>query len=558
MTGEIARLFVGLVVQGADKVKSELQGMKGGLGEARQAADALKGVLASLGIALSARAAVQMAEMGARSLELKDSFQELARQAGQSGDDILQALQRASGGAIAQNDLVLASNRAMMLGLKADSQSLADLLEVARFRARAMGLDTTQAFNDIVTGIGRASPLILDNLGLVFDSAKEYEAYALSIGKAADALTDAEKKLALQTAAVRVGKEQIEAAGGIARSSADDFRETAAAVADLKTALGELLAAMGVWSKAAELARGVTEGVSETAAWLASAAEYGQVIQKAQEAGRITKQQADALRATLKEQNSMYGDMAMSQAQFEARMNAALSKAGLFAEAMALNYKDYAASIDEYAAVVGALGWDLQRASMGVGEQNLQKLATGMLVKPQKESWLPDPATQGWLDLYWDTQRKEQDRFAEEGKRAAEQYEDAWESARDALEGTVQGLVRPTQGFDYRGLMDQMGMHIDTWDEDARRMMDVVNRGSESPWASFFEIPEDVKAGGEAEIKAWAAQQVQAYYQGQSTAGMSYNVDDIVAQYKDLAAQKELRDRLTKEAMAELGVQGIT
>ena len=33
-------------------------------------------------------------------------------------------------------------------------------------RGRAMGLSTTQAFGDIVTGIGRMSPLILDNLGI--------------------------------------------------------------------------------------------------------------------------------------------------------------------------------------------------------------------------------------------------------------------------------------------------------------------------------------------------------------------------------------------------------
>ena len=32
-------------------------------------------------------------------------------------------------------------------------------MEIARDRARAMGLTIEQAFNDIVTGIGRGSPL---------------------------------------------------------------------------------------------------------------------------------------------------------------------------------------------------------------------------------------------------------------------------------------------------------------------------------------------------------------------------------------------------------------
>ena len=40
------------------------------------------------------------------------------------------------------------------------------LINVARSRGAAMGLTLTQAFNDIVTGLGRESALILDNLGI--------------------------------------------------------------------------------------------------------------------------------------------------------------------------------------------------------------------------------------------------------------------------------------------------------------------------------------------------------------------------------------------------------
>lgn len=44
---------------------------------------------------------------------------------------------------------------------------MAQLLQVAVVRGQAMGLSAEQAFNDIVTGIGRMSPMILDNLGIV-------------------------------------------------------------------------------------------------------------------------------------------------------------------------------------------------------------------------------------------------------------------------------------------------------------------------------------------------------------------------------------------------------
>jgi len=85
----------------------------------------------------------------------------------------------------------------MMLGVAYTAEEMAQLMEVAAVRGRAMGLSTTQAFLDIVTGIGRVSPMILDNLGILTGGEKTFEDYAKSIGKSKDALTDAEKKQAL-------------------------------------------------------------------------------------------------------------------------------------------------------------------------------------------------------------------------------------------------------------------------------------------------------------------------------------------------------------------------
>jgi len=46
----------------------------------------------------------------------------------------------------------------MMLGLGADAEQMGKLMEVARFRGRAMGLTTAQAFSDIVTGVDGPRP----------------------------------------------------------------------------------------------------------------------------------------------------------------------------------------------------------------------------------------------------------------------------------------------------------------------------------------------------------------------------------------------------------------
>ena len=52
------------------------------------------------------------------------------------------------------------------------------LINVARSRGAAMGLTLTQAFNDIVTGLGRESALILDNLGITIKVEQVMQDYA--------------------------------------------------------------------------------------------------------------------------------------------------------------------------------------------------------------------------------------------------------------------------------------------------------------------------------------------------------------------------------------------
>jgi len=87
-----------------------------------------------------------------------------------------------------------------------------------------------------VTGIGRLSPMILDNLGIVMDAKGTYEAYAQSLGKSADALTDVEKRQAL------VNRVLQEATGApVELDAAGRIEAGAAAWENFTTALGENL-----------------------------------------------------------------------------------------------------------------------------------------------------------------------------------------------------------------------------------------------------------------------------------------------------------------------------
>ena len=223
------------------KVKKDIEG----LGTAgKNAEGGLKAVGAGLSAAwkvgLSAAAAIgsaagavkllsDAAQEGAAFQRMEEASGSLADSLGADMDTIMEALRGASQGMVSDFDLMQAASRAMMLGVSADAGQLSQLMEVAAIRGRAMGLSTTQAFNDIVTGIGRASPLILDNLGIVVDAEARYEAYADSIGKTSEELSKAEKTQALLNGVLESSKGLLEATGGLAVDNAGKWEQLSAA-----------------------------------------------------------------------------------------------------------------------------------------------------------------------------------------------------------------------------------------------------------------------------------------------------------------------------------------
>jgi hypothetical protein len=223
------------------------------------------GGIVAAGFAL--KKAFDFAKQGAGMLRLQDAGESLAASFGTSMDTIVDTVRAASFSTISDMDIIAAANKAMMLGVATDAKTMGDLMQVAMARGRAMGLSTAQAFNDIVVGIGRASPMILDNLGIVLDAERVYGKYADSIGKAAGALTKAEKVQALTTATIKEGGKLIEEQGGIYQDAAGDIEAMDAAWANMVNTLK-----MGVAPALAGAAKGVTETVvtltSEYDAWV--------------------------------------------------------------------------------------------------------------------------------------------------------------------------------------------------------------------------------------------------------------------------------------------------
>lgn len=224
-----------------NKVKSEIKGV-GDTGKVAEGG--VKGFGASLssvigtaamvagaiaGVSVAIKEVIEAAKEGAAFQRMEEASASLARSLDADMSDILDALREASLGMVSDFDLMQAASRAMMLGVSADSEELAQLMEVAALRGRAMGISTTQAFNDIVTGIGRASPMILDNLGIVVDAEGKYQAYAEAVGKTAEELTKAEKTQALLNGVLESSKGLLEETGGLTLDNAGKWEQMSAA-----------------------------------------------------------------------------------------------------------------------------------------------------------------------------------------------------------------------------------------------------------------------------------------------------------------------------------------
>ena len=144
----------------------------------------------------------------------------------------LNALRTASAGTISDMDLMATANRSALLGVTNDVNKLSQLMVVARIRGREMGMSTTQAFNDIVAGIGRGSPLILDNLGINIPTA---------LRATMEGMTDVQKKQALLNYALEDGANIMKQYGNITLTASEQAEVLKAEFHNQAIALGQAL-----------------------------------------------------------------------------------------------------------------------------------------------------------------------------------------------------------------------------------------------------------------------------------------------------------------------------
>jgi hypothetical protein len=555
-----------------NQIKTETGGLTSALGGM---ATALGVGLGGLGAEQLGSMVVEMARAGAEAERLATGFNTLADQAGQSGDAMLAAMQKASQGTISDSQLMLDANKAMLLGVTNNSEQMTQLMEAAAARGHAMGESTAAAFDDIVTGIGRLSPKILDNLGIVLDTKQVYADYAQQLGTTADQLSEAEQKQALLNAVVKSSADLVKANQAAGGDAADNFERMDAALTNAKEALGELFApAIAVLAQnLADAVTKVTDALTTTKLegaqssmhdlgveitnlakeyqnakletdvallhpeMMDQARQHVENVQKQLQAFGLEYNKAAVIAhaplldlSALQQGIVAFGEMApaiqkagaaaeRSGSQLRQMGFDALAAADAFNVAMNLS-RDIAGQISSAAAQSGALFG----AKLG-GDTGLQRQKDiNAELTTQNQQWLNMGYTQKQItDVLlpaYVQNLNEADQATFKVATGTAKISDAAKAANQAFDdlkskvaSVLSGALDPGVGVDPASLLPRP----DAINEDARRLADVAVNGWASPWAAYFqkEFPDlfrnMVNSG---DIKTGAAELLQDFQDG--------------------------------------------
>ena len=172
---------------------------------------------------------------------VKNAFISLSESVWESSETMLKSLKSASKWAVSEYNLMLSANRALKLWVTQNTEDMTDLMKIARLYGQQMWQDVTQSFNDIVTWLGRWSPMILDNLWIIIDSEQAYEDYAKQLWKTKNELTKAEKTQALVNSTLIEWRKALEEFWEPAQTMAERFAELKNTFSDTAARIWEAL-----------------------------------------------------------------------------------------------------------------------------------------------------------------------------------------------------------------------------------------------------------------------------------------------------------------------------
>lgn len=192
-------------------------------------------VMGTLGLAVKA---YNLASVAAQNKAAITTFEKM----GGSVDD----LSKATGHMISQADLIKKANFAQTMGIS--TKDFVFLTKVAQAAAIKTGQDFQFMFDSVITGAARASPVILDNLGLNIQLEEIYKRVAAASNRKTAELTAEEKQTILMNELHRQGADLIEQVGDVAATTAGAFARFEANLKNFAGSVQKLvLPVVGFW-----------------------------------------------------------------------------------------------------------------------------------------------------------------------------------------------------------------------------------------------------------------------------------------------------------------------
>ena len=218
--------------------EQENAGRKGRLLNNALATMRSKLLLASFAMTLLIKPLVRFAKEAAKVESMSMAFNTLSGGTVRASNAMDQ-LGNAVNGTMNKFDLFKQANNAMILGVTKNSDEMAKMFDMAQRLGRALGRDAASSVESLITGIGRQSRLMLDNIGIIVKADRAYKEYALSLGLAAEDLSESQRKQAFLNATMEAATQKVAGLPPEVLTAEESFQRFTATVDDLKIALGD-------------------------------------------------------------------------------------------------------------------------------------------------------------------------------------------------------------------------------------------------------------------------------------------------------------------------------
>lgn len=160
----------------------------------------------------------------------------------------IDAMREATGGQVADIDLITTKNRAFQKDLQLTDDQFGQVSAAALVFSHALGTDTKEALDQLIDGLATGRVKTLAAAGVVVDAKKVYEDYAKSIHIAVAELSEHQKKVALVEASLRAMNDKLIESGGEIHNFSSEWEKAQASMTNLsdemKIGLGGVLTSL--------------------------------------------------------------------------------------------------------------------------------------------------------------------------------------------------------------------------------------------------------------------------------------------------------------------------